>query len=94
MSDHDSLLKRAMLIQSKTKDYLDQQGHEQALRVTNEINALISDLRGKKPGSHIDNRLKSVIRYFEDLEEEVMDFRHSNLIAGMCEEMRSETRGL
>ncbi len=94
MSNHDSLLKQAMLVQSKTKDYLDQHGHEQARRVTNEINGLISDLRGKKPGSHIDNRLKAVIRYFEELEEEVMDFRHSNLLSGWCEEMRRETRSL
>lgn len=94
MSDHDQLHKKAQLVQSKFKDYVDQPNHSQARTAFNEIGGLISDIRGKKPGSHIDNRLKSVIRYLEDIEEEVMDFRHSNLIAGMCEDMRREAARL
>ncbi len=94
MSSHDDLHKKAQIIQSRFKDFVDQPNHSQARSAFNEINGLISDIRGQKPGSHIDSRLKSVIRYLENLEEEVMDFRHSNLISGMCEDMRREAARL
>lgn len=94
MSNHDQLLKQAEQMRNKFKDLVDQANHSAARFIHKEIEALVSDLRSKRDGRSIENRLKNLEHHFSGLNQEVMDWRHSNLLKGWCEDMRQETRNL
>ena len=76
------------------RDWLDQPNHAQARQVVRDVEQVISDLRSKKSREAIDSRIKSVINSLERVEEEVMDFHHSNQLASMCENLRNQTSKL
>ncbi len=94
MSNHESLLKQAERLRNNLRDLLDLPNHAQARQVHSGIEQLISHLRAKKGRDVIDNTLKNIISNLERVEAEVMDFRHSNQLAGMCEDMRREASRL
>lgn len=94
MSNYDQVLRQAERIRGSLKDYLDQPNHSQARQVQQQVEGLISDIKQKKSRETIDNRLKSAISSLERVEEEVMDFHHSNQLKSWCEDMRRETRNL
>lgn len=76
------------------RDLLDMPNHPQARQVHGNIEQLINQLHAKKGRDVIDNTLKTIINSLERVDEEVMDFRHSNQLAGMCEGMRREAQRL
>ena len=94
MSNHDQLAKQAERVRNNLRDLLDQPDHSQARSVRQHVEALISELKQKKSRETIDSRLKTLISNLERVEEEVMDFRHSNQLKGLCEDMRRETQKL
>jgi hypothetical protein len=94
MSNHEEMLKQAERIRNNFKDLVDQPNTSEAQSIRNEIEGLVSDLRAKKDGRSIENRLKNLEHHLKGLNQEIMDFRHSNQIAGMCEDMRQHTRDL
>lgn len=94
MSNHESLLKQAERLRGNLRDLLDMPNHAQARQVHGNIEQLISHLRAKKSRDVIDNALKTIISSLERVEEEVMDFRHSNQLRGMCEDLRREAARL
>jgi hypothetical protein len=94
MSDHDQITRKAELIRSKFKDYLDDANNSQARQVQGDIEGLVSDAKGKKSRETIENRLRNIISGLERLEDEAMDFRHSDQIKGMCEDLRRDTAKL
>lgn len=94
MSNHDQLVGKAERIRNSLRDFLDQPGHSQARQVQQQVEGLISDLKQKKSRETIDSRLKTLISKLERVEEEVMDFNHSNQLRGLCEGMRADARNL
>ena len=94
MSNYDTLLREVQKLQFKFKDWVDEPTHGHARRITSEIDGLHADVRGKKSGPSIEARLKNIVRYLEDLEEEIMDFHHSRELAKWCDDMRQDARAL
>lgn len=76
------------------RDWLDQPGHSQAKSVQQNIERLISDVRGKKSREALDNDLKQIVSSLERVEEEVMDHHHSNQLINMCDDLRREASKL
>ena len=81
-------------MRNNLRDLLDMPNHAQAKQVHHGIEQLIGHLHAGKSRDVIDSALKSIINSLERVEEEVMDFRHSNQLRGMCEDMRREAARL
>lgn len=94
MSNYDTILNQAERMRNTLRDWLDQPGHSQARTVQQNIERLISDVRGKKSREALDNDLKQIISSLERVEEEVMDHHHSNQLINMCEDLRREASRL
>ena len=94
MSSHDEMLKQAERMRNNFKDLVDLPNESEARYLRQEIEGLVSDLSAKKSGMAIDNRLKNLEHHLKELNQEIMDFNHSNMLAGMCEDMRHHTRDL
>lgn len=69
-------------------------GHSQAKAVQQNIERLISDVRGKKSREALDNDLKQIVQSLERVEEEVMDHHHSDKLISMCDDLRREASKL
>lgn len=94
MSSYDDLLRQAERMRNNFKDLVDQPNESEARYLRSEIENLISELKAQKSGDAIERRLKNMEHHFKELNQEVMDFRHSNQLAGMCEDMMHHTRDL
>lgn len=94
MSNHDQLAQQAERMRNTFNDYLDQPNHAQASHIMREINELISDLKAKKSRDAIDRRLRNIMDKARQIDEEVMDVHHSSAIAGLCDQLRGQTRTL
>ncbi len=92
--NHDDHVRKAERIRGSLRDYLDQPNHAQARQALQYVEALIGDLKQKKSRETIDSRLRALIAHLQRVEEEVMDFRHSNLLIGWCEDLRNTARNL
>ncbi len=64
--------------------------HAQARRVHSSIELLISNLHAKKSREAIDTILKQLISELQRVEEDVMDFHHSNQLVSFCEDIQRE----
>jgi hypothetical protein len=94
MSNHEMLLKQAERMRNNLHDLLDMPNHSQAKQVHSNIEQLISYLHAQKGRDVIDNALKTIISSLERVEEEVMDFRHSNQLIDTCKDLRREAARL
>jgi hypothetical protein len=94
MSNYDDMLNQAQRMRNNFKDLVDQPNESEAQYVHNEIEGLVSDLSAKKNGMTVDNRLKNLEHHLRQLNQEIMDYYHSNMLADMCEDMRHHTRDL
>jgi hypothetical protein len=94
MASYEQMLTQAERMRNNFKDLVDQPNDGSARSVFSEIEGLVSDLKAKKSGMTIDNRLKNLEQRLKHLNEEVMDFRHSNMLADTCNDMRRDTRNL
>lgn len=94
MATHDDLLKQAERMRNTLKDWLDQPGHSQAKAVEQAIASLMGNIHQKKPREALDAALKNVIAALERVEEEVMDFHHSNQLISTCENLRHDAAKL
>lgn len=92
--NHDQLLNQVERVRSTCRDWWDQPGHGQARNVEQNIDRLVSDIRGKKPREALDADLRNVISALQRVEEEVMDHHHSNQLISMCETLRSQASRL
>lgn len=92
--NHEEHVRKAERMRGSLKDYLDQPNHAQARQAMQHLDVLIGDLKQKKSRETIDSRLRTLIAHLQRVEEEVMDFQHSNLLVGLCEDMRSSARNL
>jgi hypothetical protein len=94
MSNHDEMLRQAERMRNNFKDLVDQPNDGAARAVFSDIEGLVSDLKSKKNGMTIDNRLKNLEQHLRNLNEQVMDFNHSDMLADNCQNMRQHTRDL
>jgi hypothetical protein len=94
MSNYDQMRKQAEQMRFKFRDLVDKPDSSEARYLHNEIEGLISDLMRQRDGKAIENRLKNLEHHFKELDQEIMDYQHSNLLKGWCEEMMHHTREL
>jgi hypothetical protein len=94
MSLYDDMLQQAERMRNNFKDLVDEPNESEAQYVHSEIEGLVSDLSSKKSGTTVDNRLKNLEHHLRQLNQEIMDYNHSNMLADMCEDMRRHTREL
>lgn len=94
MSMYDEFLNQAVRMRNNFKDLVDQPNEPEARYLRGEIENLISELKAKKSGDAIERRLKDMEHHFKELNQEVMDWNHSNQLRGMCEDMLHHTREL
>lgn len=94
MSTYDDMVRQAERLRNNFRDLVDQPNEREAQYLRSEIEGLISELKAKKNGDAIERRLKNMEHHFKQLNQEVMDFRHSDQLAGMCEDMLHHTREL
>lgn len=92
--NYDTLQQQAERMRNTLKDWLDQPNHAQARNVQQNIERLITDVRGKKAREALDADLKNIIGSLERVEEEVMDHHHSDQLINMCEDMRRAAQKL
>lgn len=92
--NHDQLLGQVERLRGACRDWWDQPGHGQARNVEQNIDRLVSDIRAKKAREALDADIRNVIGALQRVDEEVMDHHHSNQLASMCENLRSQASKL
>lgn len=92
--NHDQLLNQAERMRNTLRDWLDQPSHAQARTVEQSVERLIGDIRSKKPREALDANLRNIVDALRRVEEEVMDFHHSNQLISMCENLRNQASRL
>lgn len=94
MTNYDDIQRQAERMRNTLRDWLDQPNHPQARNVQQNVERLISDIRGKKAREALDADLKNIMSSLERVEEEVMDHHHSDSLVNMCEDLRREASKL
>lgn len=94
MSDYNQIIIQAERMRNNFKDLVDQPNSPEAHYIMNEIEGLVGDAKSQKSGMAIENRLKNLEHHFKELDQTIMDYSHSNMLADMSEELRQEAHNL
>ena len=90
----DEIYKRAVDLQHKLRDYLDQGDEPTAVQLKKEVQRLTDEIEMQKNPRSIEDRVKLIIRQLEALADPVMSAGHVDDLRDRCLDMQQDIRKL
>lgn len=91
----DEVYKRAIEMQYKLRDYIDDPSHNVVDELKNEVQRLTDEIESQKNPRSIEDRVKQIIKLLESAEETTaISQGHLDDLRDRCEDLRQDLRKL